>query len=747
MIYYFYFLGLISIITYGIIESIDRVFIYDHFYFDHFFDQIMFMSYYFGIVGFLGVICGVVLSIMVVSIEMIKCFLFRLLSIINKHLSIKRYNYFYYRIVIMMIIILTFSYVNSSFRSQSSNQTLVPTIVKMIENSNSYVAFRSIALENNTVVQIKEIVENGNTNIKAGPILAFSIIIIISLITVILITVINRKYSFNNRLKEKFSFLLKERHFLMKFLYLAFVFLVLLLYYVDSRVYSNLYRIFHILIEIISIGLIFFVFHIYFSKTHEKSGHKIFTNKFILRFSVIFTAIILAVTPVLSLSIKSQKSIKSWIFRHTTFERQALIIIQSVFDFDGDGYSNLYDGGDSNNFNSDIHPLVEDVPNNSVNENELGKDLDTIIFSWEKRLPNKTLNNVTTSFDSNNFLSKNILLIHVDGLRVNRFGAFNHQYYRNLTPNLDSFSVYSSVFDHAFAAGSSTHASLHPMRAMSYSHNMNKIDMLDLDRISSQLGLTYHNFYDTLLASNGDNEITDKLIQYFDNNEPQSFMYWIYYGGPHYPNISHGYGFGNSIIDLYDEDVKYTDIQLSRLLKYLDSNNYLENTMVIIYGDHGEELFDHGSRFHGVSLYNELINVPLLIYVPDQKGNHFSLGVSLIDIFPTIFDYLGVDVELIEQRDGISLMPLIEKGDMEKKHKYIFSERDPESPNEFIEVSIINSVTQFKLIYNYKYYTFELYDLISDPLEKDNIIDSSPNERKDLENSLDFFLNHYRLNE
>ena len=62
-----------------------------------------------------------------------------------------------------------------------------------------------------------------------------------------------------------------------------------------------------------------------------------------------------------------------------------------------------------------------------------------------------------------------------------------------------------------------------------------------------------------------DKDYTDSLISYFDENKPQNYCYWIYYGGPHYPNESHGYNFGNSCIDLYDEDVKYTDIQVIKL--------------------------------------------------------------------------------------------------------------------------------------------------------------------------------------
>jgi arylsulfatase A-like enzyme len=97
-------------------------------------------------------------------------------------------------------------------------------------------------------------------------------------------------------------------------------------------------------------------------------------------------------------------------------------------------------------------------------------------------------------------------------------------------------------------------------------------------------------------------------------------------------------------------------------LARLDELNLWEDTIVLITSDHGEEFWDHFQGFskHGHSLYGELLNVPLFLYVPELSTKHLKTvdeEVSLVDVVPTIGDLLGL--EFNEPLDGITLCPLL----------------------------------------------------------------------------------------
>jgi arylsulfatase A-like enzyme len=97
---------------------------------------------------------------------------------------------------------------------------------------------------------------------------------------------------------------------------------------------------------------------------------------------------------------------------------------------------------------------------------------------------------------------------------------------------------------------------------------------------------------------------------------------------------------------LYRGEIAWTDKWIGELLSLFEEHQRLDNTLVVIVGDHGEEFFEHGSYFHRHSLYDELVRVPLLIVPPkrDRVGLVKELGVqvSLSDLMPTILDFAGL---------------------------------------------------------------------------------------------------------
>jgi arylsulfatase A-like enzyme len=118
------------------------------------------------------------------------------------------------------------------------------------------------------------------------------------------------------------------------------------------------------------------------------------------------------------------------------------------------------------------------------------------------------------------------------------------------------------------------------------------------------------------------------------------------------------------LISLYDGEVAYTDDALERFIAWLKEKKLLENTVLIITADHGEGFMEHGTWGHHHNVFGEEIDVPLLFRIPGPDGPYrgtFDDPVSLVDIFPTVLDILGMTVP--REIDGISLWPAMKSAD------------------------------------------------------------------------------------
>ncbi len=114
------------------------------------------------------------------------------------------------------------------------------------------------------------------------------------------------------------------------------------------------------------------------------------------------------------------------------------------------------------------------------------------------------------------------------------------------------------------------------------------------------------------------------------------------------PLDAHGQtGTMTAMRDLYDGEILYLDTQIQRLLDELRSRNLLDNTLVIISSDHGEEFGENprGTAGHGVSLYMPSLRIPLLMVHPGSvpQGLRLRPPVALLDIPATVLTLLGFD--------------------------------------------------------------------------------------------------------
>jgi len=135
------------------------------------------------------------------------------------------------------------------------------------------------------------------------------------------------------------------------------------------------------------------------------------------------------------------------------------------------------------------------------------------------------------------------------------------------------------------------------------------------------------------------------------------FLAWVHYFDAHAPYAAPEPFGGRFKASPYDGEIAFVDSQLGRLLDVLEETGQRDKTLIVIAGDHGESLGDHGERTHGLFLYRSATRVPLIFWSPRLFARPAVVAdtvVSLADVAPTLVDMLGV--EDAPERDGLSLI-------------------------------------------------------------------------------------------
>ena len=103
------------------------------------------------------------------------------------------------------------------------------------------------------------------------------------------------------------------------------------------------------------------------------------------------------------------------------------------------------------------------------------------------------------------------------------------------------------------------------------------------------------------------------------------------------------------MLSLYHKGIREFDASFQALYEFLDEQQLLENTIIIVTSDHGEEFGEHGSvGLHGINTYRETIHIPLIIFHPNQKNRAHTFSVANNMIPKTIVDALGIDTSAFE---------------------------------------------------------------------------------------------------
>lgn len=324
----------------------------------------------------------------------------------------------------------------------------------------------------------------------------------------------------------------------------------------------------------------------------------------------------------------------------------------------------------------------------------------------------------------------NVLLIGFDTLRADALGAWGRN--PSLTPSLDRLAEQSDVWLDAFSTFNVTNPSFASILTGLYGKNHGVYDLqtplppshTTLAEMLSKAG------YDTLAfisashlgdhnsgLGQGFGEVSTASEHYAAEmpvdmtmdwltaraGKPSPFFVWLHLFDPHTPHtppqpFALGFrpagalglspvrtwspfrqpeprGFTEPILggarDLYDGEVAYLDRQVGRLLDFMASRGLLENTIVAVVADHGENLGEHGIRFRHVGLFDTTTHVPLIVRWPgrEPKGRRIEGLVQTLDLFPTLVAATGLETPA---QDGTDLRELT--GDERRGRRAVFSE-------------------------------------------------------------------------
>ncbi len=246
--------------------------------------------------------------------------------------------------------------------------------------------------------------------------------------------------------------------------------------------------------------------------------------------------------------------------------------------------------------------------------------------------------------------------------------------------------------------------------------------------------------------------ITNCAIDWLNRNMDSSFFLWIHYMDLHEPyfmfntdiervysknmhRISEVRSYINSMkrnitsediknmIDVYDDKLRYIDRQLKSLVNFLENSGLLGGTLMIIVSDHGQEFLDHGVFGHFARFYEEIIHIPLILFGSNITSQVNENLVSQIDIPPTILSFHGSPIPW--RYRGRSLLTknnreyIVSEAAHNERGTYIMSNKI--FPSKFRTYAIRTKKWKYICKLGGKNREIELYNLLKDPKEKNNI--------------------------
>jgi arylsulfatase A-like enzyme len=198
------------------------------------------------------------------------------------------------------------------------------------------------------------------------------------------------------------------------------------------------------------------------------------------------------------------------------------------------------------------------------------------------------------------------------------------------------------------------------------------------------------------------------------------------------------------MINKYDGGIRYIDDSLTRFWSFLKKTGIYDSSFIIIVSDHGEGLGEHNYYYHGRNVYEEQMRVPMIIRFPrgDHAGKRVDQMVTLLDVFPSILDFLGIPE--LPYSSGKSFLGLI-RGKTDHTREYVhyerrwYPEKKPKGTTNWESGQKFGvRGKRWKYIWHSER-SAQLYDLEIDPHELNNIAPHHPDKAAAMEKELEHY--------
>ena len=435
--------------------------------------------------------------------------------------------------------------------------------------------------------------------------------------------------------------------------------------------------------------------------------------------------------------------------------RLVLKSLRSMYDADKDGFPTRYcsDACDCDDYDRHTNPGAVEIVGNGLDEDCDYYDLSPLSIARPKPPPEDT---ETSTIKAQRY---NIILIVMDTVRADHMGAYG--YHLPTSPNMDRLAEKGRLFKQARSQGPNTGVSLPSLFTGKYfseiaRHRRKVVYMDDSNTTMAEIFKAggYHTWaissfgyfreifgygqgfdeFDTRIMrlrqdvyhTKTSDLVTQFALEKIDRWESEAtrpFLLVAHYADPHVTYVDHDYGdtFNKGILPRYDEEIRFVDDHVGRLIEGLETRHLMDDTIIVIVSDHGEGLVaykDHGHRYHGQHVYDNLVRTPLIMWVPGGQPGVTETPVGNLDVLPTLMELTGVTTS--SRLSGVSLVPFLQ--DEVFRRGPVFTEKG--YPRDKIKFAMVD--WPYKLHWRPAHNRWELYDLNIDPGEKHDLTRKRP---------------------